>query len=119
MEVSEEKKKRKRKKEFSTLLLKANPIRLVIGPSNVFQKGWVESNIEYLNILNLSNWVRYFKEESVTYMLAEHVWENLTLADAFYPDKEYIKGQKVEGRYIRVNYLNNLMKIKNFIHMNG
>ena len=119
------KKKRREKEEgnFSALLLKANPIRLVIGSSNVYQKGWVPSNIEYLNILNLDRWRLYFKKESVYCMLAEHVWEHLTLEDGelaakncyeyltkggyiriavpdgFHPDKEYIEEQKVGGRY--------------------
>lgn len=114
---------KKEEKEFSTLLLKANPIRLVIGASNTFQKGWVPSNIEYLNILNLGDWERYFNKESIHCMLAEHVWEHLTLEegntaakncykylmngsyiriavpDGFHPDKEYIEEQKVGGRY--------------------
>jgi len=58
------------------------PIRLVIGASGVSQPNWTVTNIEYLNITMERHWERYFSPGTIHAMLAEHVWEHLSAADA-------------------------------------
>jgi predicted SAM-dependent methyltransferase len=53
-------------------------IRLVIGASGFTQPGWTATDIEYLNLLNPSDWEAVFRPGSIDIILAEHVWEHLT-----------------------------------------
>jgi hypothetical protein len=61
--------------------LKVSPLKLVIGASGIYQPGWVPSDIRYLNLLNNDHWTAYFDEGSIDAMLAEHVWEHLTIGE--------------------------------------
>jgi len=114
---------RKRNKINFIKKISNNPseLRLVLGSSRVFDKGWIPSDIEYLNILNHDHWKKYFNKESIDAMLSEHVWEHLTLEegmiaatncyhylkkggymriavpDAYNPNKEYFEYAKVGG----------------------
>jgi len=54
-------------------------IKLVIGASGFYNPGWVESDIEYLNLLNPDHWEAVFRRSSIKVILAEHVWEHLTM----------------------------------------
>jgi predicted SAM-dependent methyltransferase len=59
--------------------LKATPRRIVIGSSGVFEDGWVATDAYELNLLDRDTWSRYLEPASVDVLLAEHVWEHLTL----------------------------------------
>lgn len=98
-----------------------NPKLIVLGSSGIHEKGWIDTEIEHLNILNEKHWKRVFKENSIDALLAEHVWEHLTLdegylaarycynylkpggylraavPDGFHPDPEYINYAKASG----------------------
>lgn len=102
-------------------LSKRRPLRIVVGASGVFDDGWIPTDIEYLNLLNQEHWEEYFSKDSIDAILAEHVWEHLTLneglvaarrcfqylkpggylrvavPDGFHPDPEYIEWVKVDG----------------------
>jgi predicted SAM-dependent methyltransferase len=102
-------------------MTKKSPLRLVIGASGICDVGWVETNIDYLNLLNPSHWESHFRENQIDAMLAEHVWEHLTadegysaaqrcfkylrpggylrvaVPDGFHPKKEYIGYVRPEG----------------------
>ena len=89
--------------------------RLVIGAASIAPEGWIGSDINELNVLVAGDWERYFLPNSVAAMLAEHVWEHLTLEeglqaaqlchqflapegylriavpDGFHPDADYIE----------------------------
>jgi predicted SAM-dependent methyltransferase len=80
---------------------KRKTLKLVIGASGIADKGWIATNIEQLNILETKSWNRFFKTESVDAMLAEHVWEHLTLEEAFKAAKNCFQYLKTNG-YIRV-----------------
>ena len=54
-------------------------LKIVIGASGYYDEGWIDTDIEYLNLLNRSHWKRYFRVDSIDAILAEHVWEHLTL----------------------------------------
>ena len=53
-------------------------IKLVVGSSGIFDKGWIPSEAHFLNLLDEKTWLNYFKEGEVDCILAEHVWEHLT-----------------------------------------
>jgi predicted SAM-dependent methyltransferase len=54
------------------------PVNLVVGSMFSLYKGWIHSDIETLNLLKRSDWEKYFAENSIDRILAEHVWEHLT-----------------------------------------
>jgi predicted SAM-dependent methyltransferase len=56
-------------------------IRLVVGAGGTAFEGWIPTDIDSLNLLNQRDWNRYFEPNSVTAILAEHVWEHLTAED--------------------------------------
>ena len=60
----------------------ANPAaRIVVGSSGVFDPGWIPTEIEFLNLLRRSDWQKFFSPGTLDAILAEHVWEHLTLTD--------------------------------------
>lgn len=60
----------------------AGSLRLVIGSERIAPPlGWIETDLEYLDLLRRSDWDRVFAKNSIAAILAEHVWEHLTPAD--------------------------------------
>ncbi len=57
------------------------PLRIVLGAGRYTPPGWIGTNIHQLNLLAPADWRRYFAPASVDAMLAEHVWEHLTLGE--------------------------------------
>ena len=57
---------------------RTKPINMVVGSMYSVYKGWIHSDIETLNLLRQSDWAKYFDENSIDRILAEHVWEHLT-----------------------------------------
>ncbi|KAA0989660.1 class I SAM-dependent methyltransferase [Dyadobacter aurulentus] len=57
---------------------RTKPINMVVGSMYSVYKGWIHSDIETLNLLKQSDWAKYFDENSIDRILAEHVWEHLT-----------------------------------------
>lgn len=55
--------------------------RIVVGASAIFEPGWIPTEVEYLNLLRETDWRRFFAEASLEAILAEHVWEHLTLEE--------------------------------------
>jgi predicted SAM-dependent methyltransferase len=79
-----------------------NPtIKIIIGASGVAQPGWVTTDIDSLNLLNINDWKRYFCQSSIDAILAEHVWEHLSQEEGIIAARNcyhYLK----EGAYLRV-----------------
>ncbi len=111
---------------FSYFRLKKNlrrykEIRLVVGASGVFEQGWIPTDVHTLNLLTPKRWLIFFPYDAVSAILAEHVWEHLTLEqgkkaavtcylflqkngyariavpDGYHPDKNYIDYVKPGG----------------------
>jgi predicted SAM-dependent methyltransferase len=83
--------------------------------------GWLHTNEEELNLLRRETWLDKFQPNSLSVILAEHVWEHLSyeegieaakicyeflmengyircaVPDAFFPDEEYQQGVQVGG----------------------
>lgn len=116
-------KRKKRREGFERLRRHADdkPLRLVIGASRIHDPGWIGTDIEYLNLLAPSDWDAFFRKSSIDAILAEHVWEHLTIdeglsaaaccfeylkpggyvraavPDGFCPDKDYVNFVTVGG----------------------
>lgn len=57
------------------------PPKLVVGASGVFEAGWIPTDVHTVNLLKPERWKIFFPENSISVILAEHVWEHLSLAD--------------------------------------
>lgn len=57
------------------------PLRVVVGSSGLTPAGWLQTDIEYLNLLQPADWERFFRKGTLHAILAEHVWEHLTPED--------------------------------------
>ncbi len=97
------------------------PLRIVVGSGGICQAGWIMTDREFLDLLRPRDWKRFFREDSVAAIMAEHVWEHLTIEegsaaactchtylapggrlriavpDGFHPDPDYIADVKVGG----------------------
>jgi predicted SAM-dependent methyltransferase len=81
--------------------LERSPRKLVIGASNKYDAGWIPTEREYLDLTRPDQWLHFMEPESVEAMLAEHVWEHLTLADGLRAARtcyEFLK----PGGYLRL-----------------
>ncbi|MHA4742431.1 class I SAM-dependent methyltransferase [Dyadobacter sp. MSC1_007] len=100
---------------------RTKPVKMVVGSMYSLYKGWIHSDIETLNLLKRTDWDKYFTENSIDRILAEHVWEHLTpeegqlafnncyhylkpdgvlrvaVPDGFNPSEEYINYVKPGG----------------------
>jgi predicted SAM-dependent methyltransferase len=66
---------------FRRKLAAAPSKRIVIGAGFKPQPGWLPTQIEFLNLLKPDDWERFFAPATIDAMLAEHVWEHLTLEE--------------------------------------
>ncbi len=57
-------------------------MKIVIGSSGIHDKAWVPSDIDFLNLLNEHDFSRFFQPGTIEMMVAEHVWEHLTLEES-------------------------------------
>jgi len=76
-------------------------LRIVIGSSGIYDKGWIGTDIEYLNLLKPHDWKRFFLPNSIDAILAEHVWEHLTTDEGFAAAQQCFTYLK-PGGYLRV-----------------
>jgi len=51
--------------------------RIIIGSSYIFQDGWYSTDFPQIDITSIKQCGKYWKKESKTGFLAEHVWEHL------------------------------------------
>jgi len=56
-------------------------IKLVIGSGGIADKGWINTEQDKLDLLKPSQWHNYFSIASIDNIVAEHVWEHLTLEE--------------------------------------
>jgi predicted SAM-dependent methyltransferase len=67
---------------FRKAMTSSGPRRIVIGSSGWFDFDWIPTEQHFLDLTKPAEWDRYFPPNSLDAMLAEHVWEHLTPADA-------------------------------------
>lgn len=76
-------------------------IRLVIGAGEYNNNsGWLHTQEDELNLLDLNTWQNRFEKNSVTAILAEHVWEHLSYEEGIKAANICFKFLKPSG-YIR------------------
>lgn len=63
-------------------VLDASPTRVIIGASSQTYPGWVQTQQDDLDITRWEDWTAMFMPGSLTHILAEQVWEHLTLDEA-------------------------------------
>ena len=88
-------------RRFEQQLAAGAALRVVVGTSGRSVPGWISSDIGYLNLLRPEQWAGYFAPASIEAILAEHVWEHLTLDEGRIAAKTcyaYLK----PGGYLRV-----------------
>lgn len=100
--------------------LRSRPLRIVIGASGVFEGGWIPTDADQIDLLNRQSWSR-LEPSSIDVLLAEHVWEHLTIeegrlaaANCFH----YLK----PGGYIRAAVPDGLFpdrEFQNYIRVGG
>ena len=57
--------------------LRRKDLRLIIGSSSTTQAGWISSESLWLDILQPTDWQKYFEVNTVDALLAEHVFEHI------------------------------------------
>lgn len=103
------------------MLLKQD-IKVVVG-AGIYNNnpGWIHTQEEDLSLLDKTQWTQKFKENTITAILAEHVWEHLSyeegveaakicfeflkhggyircaVPDGYFPNEEYQHGVQVGG----------------------
>ena len=56
-------------------------MKIIVGAGKTKYNGWVSTQENELNLLNLEQWERLKENEEIEAILAEHVWEHLSLED--------------------------------------
>lgn len=78
-----------------------NDIKLIIGAGRVTHRGWITTDINTLNIINVHDWKKLFSPSSISAVLAEHVFEHLSIEEASKAFKNCFHYLKNSG-YIRI-----------------
>ncbi len=92
-----------------------SPLKIVVGTSGVFEQEWTPTDIHYLNILNDEDWKSFFQQNSIDAILAEHVWEHLTLDQGLIAAEHCFKYIK-QGGYVRVAVPDGLHPDQNYLN---
>lgn len=74
---------------------------MILGAGGDSQAGWFATDISHLDMLSDHDWRKYFKENSIDALFAEHVWEHLNEADGLTAAKNCYSYLR-PGGYIRV-----------------
>jgi predicted SAM-dependent methyltransferase len=75
--------------------------KIVIGAGSKLERGWLNSQMEFLNLLQPADWERFFQPDSIEAILAEHVWEHLTPEEGLAAARTCFKYLR-PGGYLRV-----------------
>jgi predicted SAM-dependent methyltransferase len=75
-------------------------MKVILGAGKSKLEGWISTQEDELNILLESDWLKAYKYESMDALLAEHVWEHLTLEEGIIAAKNCYKFLK-PGGYLR------------------
>jgi predicted SAM-dependent methyltransferase len=76
-------------------------VRIILGAGGTRQEGWISTEQDQLDLLKLDDFERLIGDEPVEAMLAEHIFEHLTLGDAIQAFKNCYKYLSAGG-YLRI-----------------
>ena len=83
------------------MVFKQEEIKVVIGAGEYNNNpGWLHTQEEELNLLDVNTWRDKFDENSITAILAEHIWEHLTYEEGIEAAKNCYRYLKPSS-YIR------------------
>jgi predicted SAM-dependent methyltransferase len=69
-------------RRFRRALARTGPRRIVIGSAGWFDRGWIPTDEHFLDLTKPATWLLHLPPNSVDALLAEHVWEHLTVEEA-------------------------------------
>lgn len=75
-------------------------MKLILGAGRTVYPGWVSTQQEELDVLRREDFMKYSGEEGVDALLAEHVWEHMTLEEGIAAARNCFAFLK-PGGYIR------------------
>jgi predicted SAM-dependent methyltransferase len=81
--------------------VKRTPLKIIVGASGVNQPGWTATDASYLDLLSKRDWDDFFSDRKIDAILAEHVWEHLSLEDGRNAARNCFRFIK-PGGYLRI-----------------
>ncbi len=75
-----------------------SPLRIVLGAGPIASPEWITTNADTLDVCRRQDWKRIFGPERADVLLAEHVWEHLSLSQARQANRNCFKFLKSGGR---------------------
>ena len=74
---------RYRRMEIASAVRRGRNLKIIVGAAETFHLEWYSTNEQWLDITDLADWKRVFRgKRIVTHVVAEHVFEHLTLQEA-------------------------------------
>jgi predicted SAM-dependent methyltransferase len=92
-------------------------MKIIVGARGTEQEGWTSFEQNQLDIRQPQSWARLFKPDSLDAVLAEHVWEHLTLSEGFAAARNcfhylrpggYLRIAVPDGYHPNPNYINHV-----------
>ncbi len=77
----------------------ARPLRVVLGAGPIEAPGWITTDTDLLNVCRRQDWKNLFGRCRADCLLAEHVWEHLTLAEAGLANRNCFTFLRQGGRF--------------------
>ena len=69
------------RQEVARTLDQAKPLKVIIGAGRTRYDGWIATDMPAFDVLTAADWARLFPPGAIDRMLAEHVFEHVSLAD--------------------------------------
>ncbi|HEV7231455.1 MAG TPA: hypothetical protein VGO45_09015 [Bacteroidia bacterium] len=80
--------------EIKRILQEKKPLKIILGASETGYDGWIATDLPHFDASKTEDWDYFFSKKSIDNLLAEHVYEHLTLEQtkkSFLLLKEYLK----------------------------
>lgn len=77
------------------------PIRVILGAGTTKWPGWINTDVDVLDMTNAEDWESLFSSVRPDALLAEHVWEHLHPSEAQQAAKHCYRNLTTDG-YVRV-----------------
>lgn len=62
-------------------IISQKELNIIIGSGNTSQEKWISTDKNTLNLLNENTWIKLLGKRKATRLLAEHVWEHLSIEE--------------------------------------
>ena len=89
------------KSTFKRKFNNSEKLKIIIGAAEKHYKDWISAEKYFFNIILEKDWHKFFSKRLIDALLAEHVWEHLTLEEGKLAAKLCFKYLN-EGGYIRL-----------------